>query len=135
MSRQFKRVAVLGLGLLGGSVAMAARRAGIARSIVAAGRRQEPLRKAAAAGIVDEIGAPAEVAEGADLIVLDGGQLDLDGRQGDDILDAFIFAGNDCRVRDVMVGGVWQVTDGRHAAEENAARGYRNALRELLSSR
>ncbi len=70
MSRQFKRVAVLGLGLLGGSVAMAARRAGIARSIVAAGRRQEPLRKAAAAGIVDEIGAPAEVAEGADLIVL-----------------------------------------------------------------
>ncbi len=93
---------------------------------------------AAAAGGAQALGRSAgvlAVGKRADLIVLDGGQLDLDGRQGDDILDAFIFAGNDCRVRDVMVGGVWQVTDGRHAAEENAARGYRNALRELLSSR
>jgi cyclohexadieny/prephenate dehydrogenase len=65
------RVAVLGLGLLGGSVAWAARRRGVAREVVGGGRRSEPLRAALARGLVDRISLdPAEAVEGADLVVL-----------------------------------------------------------------
>jgi formimidoylglutamate deiminase len=94
------------------------------------------LWKAAAAGGAQALARPAgalAVGKRADLIVLDGDNLDLAGRDGDDILDTLIFAGNENRVRDVMVGGVWRVVDGHHAAEENAANAYRNALHELSS--
>jgi len=70
MTRPFERIAILGLGLLGGSVALAARRAGIAREIVAAGRRRAPLEDAQRAGVVDRVGGVAEVVRGADLLVL-----------------------------------------------------------------
>ena len=64
------RLAILGLGLLGGSVARAARERGLAAEIVAASRSQEPLREAVRTGMIDRAGAVAEVVEGADLIVL-----------------------------------------------------------------
>jgi len=68
---RFERLAVLGLGLLGGSVAWAARRRGVARSVVGCGRRLEPLRDAQARGLVDAIALdPAEAVTGADLVVL-----------------------------------------------------------------
>lgn len=67
---RFDKLAVIGLGLLGGSVALAARRAGLARRIVAAGRRRAPLERALAAGMVDEIGDLPDVVRGADLVVL-----------------------------------------------------------------
>lgn len=66
----FDRVAVLGLGLLGGSVALAARERGAGRSFAAAGRRREPLERGLAAGVVDEIGDAAAAVRGADLVVL-----------------------------------------------------------------
>jgi prephenate dehydrogenase len=65
-----RRLAIVGLGLLGGSVGLAARRAGIADRTVAAGRRQAPLRVALEAGIVDEISDVAGAARDADLLVL-----------------------------------------------------------------
>ena len=49
MSDRFEpvqRLAVLGLGLLGGSVAWAARERGLAREVVGCGRREAPLRDA-----------------------------------------------------------------------------------------
>ncbi len=70
MNAAFDRIAVLGLGLLGGSIALAARRAGIAGRISAAGRRRAPLEQALRAGIVDEIGDVASAVSGADLVVL-----------------------------------------------------------------
>ncbi|HIG02345.1 MAG TPA: prephenate dehydrogenase/arogenate dehydrogenase family protein [Myxococcales bacterium] len=70
MSRTFNRVAILGLGLLGGSVALAARRAGVARCLVGSGRRQAPLERAVANGVVDEIAGISEAVAGADLVVL-----------------------------------------------------------------
>ncbi len=94
------------------------------------------LWRAAAVGGAQALARPAgalEAGKRADLIVLDGNHVDLAGRQGDDILDAFLFAGNDCKVRDVMVGGVWRVMDGQHAAAEIAAAAYGKSLRELLS--
>jgi prephenate dehydrogenase len=63
-------VAVLGLGLLGGSVALAARRAGVAGRLVAAGRRRAPLEQALASGVVDAVDDVAGAVRGADLVVL-----------------------------------------------------------------
>lgn len=65
-----ERLAILGLGLLGGSVALAARRAGVVRTIAASGRRRGPLEVARERGMVDEIGSPPEVVRGADLVIL-----------------------------------------------------------------
>ena len=66
----FVRMAVLGLGLLGGSVAAAARQRGLALEVVGAGRRRAPLERALAAGLVDSICAPDEAVVGADFVVL-----------------------------------------------------------------
>ncbi|MCP4037400.1 MAG: prephenate dehydrogenase/arogenate dehydrogenase family protein [bacterium] len=66
----FERLAILGLGLLGGSVAMAARERGLARTIVGAGRRRAPLDYALERGIVDEAGDVRAATRGADLVLL-----------------------------------------------------------------
>lgn len=66
----FEKIAVLGLGLLGGSVAAAAKRGGLAREIVGAARRSGPLERALAAGLVDSIASPRDAVVGADLVVL-----------------------------------------------------------------
>jgi cyclohexadieny/prephenate dehydrogenase len=65
------RLAVVGLGLLGGSVARAARARGVAGEIVAVGRTPATLARARATGVVDR--ATSDLAEGvtgADLVVL-----------------------------------------------------------------
>jgi prephenate dehydrogenase len=70
VSRVFERIAILGLGLLGGSVALAAREARIAKCLVGCGRRKAPLEYALAEGIVDEIGDVKTSVSGAELVVL-----------------------------------------------------------------
>jgi cyclohexadieny/prephenate dehydrogenase len=68
---RFERVAVVGLGLLGGSVAGAARERGVAKRVVGVSRGRETAAAALAAGLADE--ATAELAAGvagADLVVL-----------------------------------------------------------------
>ena len=70
MTAVFERVAVVGLGLLGGSVALAARERGVAREVVGATRSSEARAQALASGAVDRIAPIAEVARGADLVVL-----------------------------------------------------------------
>ena len=71
MSALFSRVAVLGLGLLGGSVALAARRRGVAARVVGSTRRGDVLEQALHRGIVDETATdPAEAVRDADLVVL-----------------------------------------------------------------
>ncbi|MDK2971577.1 MAG: prephenate dehydrogenase [Candidatus Sumerlaeota bacterium] len=65
------KLAVVGLGLIGGAVARAAKARGLARHVVAVGRRPADLQAALDAGIVDQ--AETNLAEGlagADLIVL-----------------------------------------------------------------
>jgi prephenate dehydrogenase len=69
-SAPFERLAVLGLGLLGGSLALAARERGLALRVVGAGRRPAPLARALAEGVVDETGSVEEAVVGADLVVL-----------------------------------------------------------------
>jgi len=65
-----ERLAVVGLGLLGGSVALAARKRGAAREVVGATRSADAAATALAAGAVDRVAPIAEVARGADLLVL-----------------------------------------------------------------
>lgn len=68
---RFERLAVLGLGLLGGSLAWAARERGLAGEVVGCGRRAEPLRRARERGLVDRVALePAQAVAGADLVVL-----------------------------------------------------------------
>lgn len=68
---RFERLAVLGLGLLGGSVAWAARERGVAAVVVGSGRRPAPLRDAQERGLIDAFAMdPAEAVAGADLVVL-----------------------------------------------------------------
>jgi len=69
----------------------------------------------------------------ADLVVLDGRHINLDGREGDRLMDALLFCGNECLVRHVMVGGKWVVRDGHHPAEEGIEAHYRRVQSELLA--
>jgi len=54
MSAAFSRIAVFGVGLLGGSVALAARQRGLAQQVLGVARSPETARALLAAGIVDE---------------------------------------------------------------------------------
>ena len=65
----FNRIAVIGLGLIGGSFAAAARENGLARSIVAGSRSERTLEQGIALGVVDEGSQDlAEAVDGADLV-------------------------------------------------------------------
>lgn len=70
MSPVFDRVAVIGLGLLGGSVALAARRRGAAGHVVGATRRAEVREAALRSGACDEVREPVDAVRDADLLVL-----------------------------------------------------------------
>ena len=67
---EFERVAVLGLGLLGGSVALATQRAGVAAQVVGATRNPEVLKEALNRGVIDEACSFEGAVRGADLVVL-----------------------------------------------------------------
>ena len=65
----FNRIAVIGLGLIGGSFAAAARKNGLAGSIVAGSRSARTLEQGIALGVVDEGSQDlAEAVKGADLV-------------------------------------------------------------------
>jgi formimidoylglutamate deiminase len=65
----------------------------------------------------------------ADLVVLE----DDGTRQGDAVLDAAIFGPARNIVRDVMVGGIWRVRDGRHAQGDQARARFHATVKRLLS--
>ena len=69
--RRLGRVAIVGVGLIGGSLAIALRRAGVVTTLVAADRDLQALERAMALGVIDE-GAEsvAEAARGADLVIV-----------------------------------------------------------------
>ncbi len=71
------------------------------------------------------------VGDWADLLALDMGAVDLEGRQGDDILDALIFVGDDRLVTDVWAAGRHMVTGGRHLARDAIEAGYRRVMAGL----
>jgi prephenate dehydrogenase len=71
MTQLFRRMVVCGVGLIGGSLAMVARREGLVGEIIGLGRTQKNLDAALARKIVDRATQdPAEGARDADLVVL-----------------------------------------------------------------
>jgi cyclohexadieny/prephenate dehydrogenase len=67
----FDKLALIGIGLIGGSIALAARRGGFARKIVAATRRAETAETANRLKLVDHCGTDlAAACEGADLVIV-----------------------------------------------------------------
>lgn len=69
--RRFKRVAIVGVGLIGGSFALALKRAGVAQSIVGVDRDSQAVERATGLGVIDTAAESAsDAARGADLIVV-----------------------------------------------------------------
>ncbi|MCB1397706.1 MAG: formimidoylglutamate deiminase [Rhodobacter sp.] len=67
----------------------------------------------------------------ADLLALDTTGVDLEGRQGDALLDAWIFASDDRAVSEVWSAGRHLVTAGRHVARDGIEARYRAVMRRL----
>ena len=66
-----KRLAILGVGLIGGSLARALRRAGVCDTIIGFGRNENNLKKAVQLGVIDDYSLQAAAAvKDADMIVL-----------------------------------------------------------------
>ena len=69
--RMFDRVAFIGIGLIGSSLARVMRRDGLAGEIAVAARKQETLDAATRLGLADMVTTdPAEAARGADLVLV-----------------------------------------------------------------
>ena len=71
MSAHFERVAVIGVGLIGGSFALALKAAGACGSIIGVGRHPANLARARDLGVIDASDPdPAQAVRGADLVLL-----------------------------------------------------------------
>ena len=95
----------------------------------------ERLHAAASQGGAKAMGlATGRIAPGcrADLVVLDGEHPALWNTTPAQALDAWIFAGDNGCVRDVMVGGEWRIQGRRHAREEDLAKRFRSAQAALI---
>jgi formimidoylglutamate deiminase len=106
-------------------------RAALATEALSTGRR---LWEAACRGGAQAAGrAAGAIAPGlwADLVALDMGHVDLEGLEGDTILDAFVLAGDSEMVTDLWSAGRHRVREGRHVERERIERAYRAAMREL----
>ncbi|SOY55119.1 PREPHENATE/Arogenate DEHYDROGENASE [Cupriavidus taiwanensis] len=66
----FSRVVIVGVGLIGGSLALALKRAGVVGTVVGVGRSAASLQKALDLGVIDEAATLADAARGASVIVL-----------------------------------------------------------------
>ena len=67
----------------------------------------------------------------ADLLALDIEAVDLQGRRGDDLLDAFIFAGDNRMVAEVWSAGRSVVTGGQHVDRPAIEADYRRVMAAL----
>ena len=71
MPVHFKQVAIIGVGLIGGSLGMILRRKGLADQVVGVGRSVENLKTAVELGAIDRyVADPKEGVRGADLVIL-----------------------------------------------------------------
>jgi len=73
-----------------------------------------------------------EVGKRADFVVLDLDHPLLIGRQGDELIDSWIFSGNANVVSDVYVGGHQLINGGRHIKQQKINQQFRATMHELL---
>ncbi len=91
----------------------------------------------AAAGGAQAIGQPVgAIVPGrrADLVILDGEDVDFEGLRATSALGVAMFSGSTNRVRDVLVAGRPVVENGHHPDEEYARGAFRDALSRLRST-
>ena len=67
----------------------------------------------------------------ADFIALDNGHPRLYGRQSNDLIDSWIFSGNDNPVKEVFVGGKKIISEGRHYDEERINDTFKTTIDQL----
>src|SRR5262249_27390197 len=71
MSRLFNRLVIVGVGLIGGSLGLAARARGLVGEVVGFGRTEANLKIALERGVIDLYSFdPADTARGTDLLLL-----------------------------------------------------------------
>ena len=70
----------------------------------------------------------------ADLVALDGEAADLAGREGDALLDSFVFAGGDRLVTDLWSAGRHVVREGRHVRHDAITRRYIRTIGRLKAA-
>jgi prephenate dehydrogenase len=71
MAVHFKQVAIIGVGLIGGSLGMILRRKGLADHVVGVGRSLENLKTAVTVGAIDRyVADPTDGVQGSDLVIL-----------------------------------------------------------------
>lgn len=69
--RRFERVAVIGVGLIGGSFALALKQQGLAGHVTGCGRNADHLARGVALGVIDDYSTSVQAAvRGADLVLL-----------------------------------------------------------------
>jgi len=66
----FSKVVIVGVGLIGGSLALSLKRAGVVGTVVGVGRSAASLDKARALGVIDEAASLEDAVRGASLVVL-----------------------------------------------------------------
>jgi formimidoylglutamate deiminase len=110
-----------------------------ARNVLAAAPGQSTGRKLYEAALKGGAQATAQpvgaIAPGyrADIVVLDLDHPALIGREGDDILDSWIFSGGNACVKDVYVAGKEVIKDRHHEREEEILNGFRAAVKRLTA--
>lgn len=108
-----------------------------ARTVLSGGPEHSTGRnlfEAALAGGARSIDQPASgfaVGQRLDAVVLDHEHPTLIGREGDGILDAWIFSGGSACVANVIAGGKIVVRDGRHAREDEIKAKFAAAMKRL----
>ncbi|MEP6343490.1 MAG: formimidoylglutamate deiminase [Maricaulaceae bacterium] len=73
-----------------------------------------------------------ETGQLADLIALDQTHVDLIGKQGDTLLDSYIFAGDDRMMTDVWSAGRHLVAQGQHKNRDQITSRYRTVMSSLV---
>ncbi|MDD4953439.1 MAG: prephenate dehydrogenase, partial [Candidatus Omnitrophica bacterium] len=68
--KSFHKAAIVGTGLIGGSIAMAIKKQGLADKVVGVSRHQESLRIARQKGAIDQGAQGISIVKGADLLIL-----------------------------------------------------------------
>ncbi len=95
-------------------------------------RLWEAALKGGAAALGRKVGS-IEAGHRADLLVLDDSHPLLYAKAPEHVLDSLIFAGNTNLLKDVMVGGTWQVKDGRHEQEQDITFAFNKVMHELMN--
>lgn len=106
-------------------------RAVLATETLSTGRRLYSGAVAGGAQAAGRYSGAIEAGHWADLLALDTSAVDLEGRDGDALLDSFIFAGDDRMVSDVWSAGRHLVSEGRHLRRAGIEARYRQTMARL----